>query len=107
MTDGQDQNAPPLVDKHGERIAKITKMMKRWRNLHPTRKSYAIRTGKRLADKFTNILKIGLLSGTEGMWFLQKKGTWRQRVTGILRMTKMIPMTIRKEIRSWDGKMED
>ena len=73
VEDGQDQHNPALVDKHGEMIAKITKMRKRWINIHPTRKSYAIRTGKRSANKFTNVLKIGLLSGTEWVGFPQKK----------------------------------
>ena len=48
-------------------------MRNRWINLHPTRKSYAIRTGKRSANKFTHVLKIARLSGTEGVWFLKKK----------------------------------
>ena len=73
VKDGQDQHAPSLVDKQGERMAKKTKMMKCLRHLYPTRRSYAIRTGKRLAYKFTNIMKKGLWSVTEGMWFLQKK----------------------------------
>ena len=67
---GQDHHAPQLVDKQGERMAK---MMKRWINLHPTKKSYAIRMGKRSANKYTNLQEIGRLTATEGVWFLQKK----------------------------------
>ena len=68
---GEDQEKT-VMEKQGKLM---TKMMKRRRNLHPTRKSYAIRTGKRSAEKFTDCLKIWLprmSRGTEGKWFLQE-----------------------------------
>ena len=59
---------------------RITKMIKRWGYLHPTRKSYAFRTGKRSLEKLTNTLKIWLprmSRGTKGKLFSQKIWTGR------------------------------
>ena len=90
-----------LVDKHAERIMEITKKMKRWRNLHPTRKFYAIRTGKRSAEKLTNSLKIWwprMSRGTEGKWSSQEDMDTEKKVHGIFRIRKMALMTVRKKI---------
>ena len=84
----------------GWKDGRLTKMMKRWRNLHPIRKSYAIRTGKRSAEKLTNSLKIWfprMSRGTEGNWYPQEDMDREKRMHGIFRIRKMALMKVQKK----------
>ena len=81
-------------------------MMKHWINLHPTRKSYSILSGKRSVEKLTNSLKIWLprmSRGVEEKWFHQEDMNREKKGHGIFRMIQMTLMTARKNKSLWDG----
>ena len=56
----------PLTGKEGKIIGKGVMMINILMNIHPTRKSYTLRTGKRSVDMFARIMKNCLLKRCRG-----------------------------------------
>ena len=73
----------PFMGKEGKTIRMTIMLVKSLMNMHPTGKSYGIRTGKRSLDKFARIQNYCLSKkarGLKGCGFIRKSQAWRTRL---------------------------